>query len=169
MVVFVLAVGIYVAVAAVTDARMHRIPNWITVPAALLGLVFHSVSPTGFGPAASLIGLAVGFAILFVPWLFGGSGMGDVKLLAALGAWLGWKALLVAFAIAIVFAAVATLAILAIGVVAGNRPGKSAPDLRQLTSGRHRSQPAARVLPFAIPVALSTWSVLAWMVVQGGL
>ena len=31
----------------------------------------------------------MGFGLLFVPWLLGGGGMGDVKLLAALGAWLG--------------------------------------------------------------------------------
>ena len=36
MLVFVAAVGIYTALAAVTDARMHRIPNSLTVPAAVL-------------------------------------------------------------------------------------------------------------------------------------
>lgn len=170
MVIFVVAVGLYVALAAATDLRMHRIPNYLTVPAAALGLVYHTVAPTGWGPLASLGGLAVGFSLLFVPWLLGGSGMGDVKLLAALGAWLGWKCLLAAFAVSTILAAVAALVILAYNSLAGQKPNrkKRGPSLRQLTTGpSHRRR--TRILPFAVPVAMSTWTVLAWLVARGGL
>ncbi len=170
MAVFVTAVGLYVALAAVTDMRMHRIPNYLTVPAAVLGLAYHTLAPTGAGALASLAGFAVGALLLLAPWLLGGGGMGDVKLLAALGAWLGWKTLLVAFAAAIVLAAIATLAILIYNSLAGGtRRGPAGPNLRDLTSGRPATRRPKRILPFAVPVALSTWTVLAWMVARGGL
>jgi prepilin peptidase CpaA len=169
MVIFVVAVGLYVALAAATDIRMHRIPNYLTVPAAVLGLAYHTLSPTGWGLLASLAGLAVGFSLLFIPWLLGGSGMGDVKLLAALGAWLGWKCLLAAFAVSTVFAAVAALAILTFNSLIGSKTkkGKHKVDLRGWTT-RPASRRRTRVLPFAVPMAMSTWSILVWLVARGG-
>ena len=169
MVIFVVAVGLYVALAAATDIRMHRIPNYLTVPAAVLGLAYHTLAPTGWGLLASLAGLAVGFSLLFIPWLLGGSGMGDVKLLAALGAWLGWKCLLAAFAVSTIFAAVAALAILTHNSLAGDKPnqGKRGLSIRQWTS-RSSNRRRRRILPFAVPVAMSTWSILIWLVVRGG-
>jgi prepilin peptidase CpaA len=168
--VFVAAVGLYVALAAATDIRMHRIPNYLTVPAAVAGLLYHTLAPTGGGPLVALGGLAVGFSLLFVPWLLGGSGMGDVKLLAALGAWLGWKALLAAFAAAILLAAVGTLVILTYNSLArgSSNRGQQAMDLRRLITAQPARRRPARVLPFAVPVALSTWTVLAWLVTHGG-
>ena len=169
IVIFVAAVGLYVALVAATDIRMHRIPNYLTVPAAVLGLAYHTLAPTGWGLLASLAGLAVGFSLLFIPWLLGGSGMGDVKLLAALGAWLGWKCLLAAFAVSTIFAAVAALAILTHNSLAGGKPnqGKRGPTIRQLTAGPS-SRRQRRILPFAVPVAMSTWSILIWLVARGG-
>lgn len=166
MAFFVAAVGLYVALAAATDIRMHRIPNYLTIPAALLGLAYHALAPGGWGVAASLGGLAVGFSLLFVPWLLGGSGMGDVKLLAALGAWLGWKFLLAAFAVSTVFAAVAALAVLAYGAV---RPVAAQRGTRRPSLFRTKHRRHTRIIPFAVPVAMSTWSVLVYMVARGAL
>lgn len=170
MTIFVVAVGLYVALAAATDLRMRRIPNYLTLPAAVLGLAYHTLAPMGWGPLASLAGLAVGFSLLLAPWLLGGGGMGDVKLLAALGAWLGWKFLLAAFAVSIVLAAVAALVVLVYNSLAGSksRQGGRRLTLRQLTSGPIHRRPR-RIIPFAVPVAMSTWSLLAWLIVRGGL
>ena len=165
MAIFVVAVGLYVALAAATDIRMHRIPNYLTVPAALLGLAYHTLAPGGWGVLASLGGLAVGFSLLFLPWLLGGSGMGDVKLLAALGAWLGWKFLLTAFAVSMVLAAVAALAILAYNSLSP-RAAHRGPRKPSLWQRKGRGQ--TRIIPFAVPVAMSTWSVLIWIVSRGG-
>jgi len=85
----------------------------VTVPAAVLGLAYHTFVPHGMGPLMSLAGFAVGFGLLLLPWLLGGGGMGDVKLLAALGAWLGPMMMLVAFALSAVFAAFMCLGIIA--------------------------------------------------------
>ena len=58
---------------------------------------YHTFAPQGIGPLWALAGFAVGFSLLIVPWLLGGGGMGDVKMLAALGTWLGPLLVLVAF------------------------------------------------------------------------
>ena len=84
-----LAVG---AAACVTDARSARIPNRLTCGAIALGLLFHGVAPTGAGVGAACLGLAAGL-LVFVPFFaLGALGGGDVKLMAALGTWVGWRA-----------------------------------------------------------------------------
>jgi len=89
------AVGL---VACITDYRSRRIPNWLTFGAATAATVFGGVVNGLPGVGLALGGLVVG-CLLFLPWfLLGGMGAGDVKLLAALGAWLGpplalWTAL----------------------------------------------------------------------------
>jgi prepilin peptidase CpaA len=82
----VVAIGI---VACVTDLRTRRIPNVLTFGAALLGLLVQALS-TGMDGALSAAGGWLVGTLLFLPFFaLGGMGGGDVKLLAALGAWLG--------------------------------------------------------------------------------
>ena len=71
------------------DLSMRRIPNLLTFSAAAAALVFHGVAAGWTGVAHAGAGLIVGL-LMFLPvfWL-GGLGGGDVKLLAALGAWIG--------------------------------------------------------------------------------
>src|SRR5688572_308869 len=80
--------------AAVADVRTGRVPNVLTYGAALAGIVLNAaLRPAGLGLGPSLAGLAVGFVPLFVAYLAGGIGGGDVKLMAAAGAFLGpWYA-----------------------------------------------------------------------------
>lgn len=70
---------------AVFDVRSRRVPNLLTLPAILLGILFHLL--TGgwrqMGLAA-LAGLICGI-IFLVFWLAGGMGAGDVKLMTAVG------------------------------------------------------------------------------------
>jgi prepilin peptidase CpaA len=76
-------------IACVTDFRSRRIPNVLTFGSSAAAVVFYSITNGWAGLGTSLAGLALGCA-LFLPWfLLGGMGAGDVKLLAALGAWAG--------------------------------------------------------------------------------
>lgn len=162
---FAALVGLFTAVAAFTDWRVHRIPNYVTVPAALLGLAYHGLMPTSdLGLLWSLVGFAIGFGLLLLPWLLGGGGMGDVKLLAALGAWLGPKLLLFSFAGSVFFAAVMALAMLiysalTAGVMKTKKDFLVPPSDKKDTKKR---KPKKRAVPFAVPVAVSTWLLLAW-------
>jgi leader peptidase (prepilin peptidase) / N-methyltransferase len=86
----------------VIDIKHQLLPDHITLPLLWLGLV---LSVTGFGTGVSaadaIIGAAAGYLLLWsVYWIFRlftgreGMGYGDFKLLAALGAWLGWQQLI---------------------------------------------------------------------------
>jgi prepilin peptidase CpaA len=75
--------------ACVSDLRTRRVPNVLTFPAVLAALVFHlfvhGLPGLGWSAAGAFLGLLV-----FLPiFALGGLGAGDVKLAAALGAWVG--------------------------------------------------------------------------------
>ena len=71
------------------DVRTQRIPNYLTLSAALGGLVFQGIFQGWGGLLNGGAGLLLGFGLLILPYALGGMGAGDVKALAALGAWLG--------------------------------------------------------------------------------
>ena len=81
-----LAVG---CAACVTDIQSRRIPNWLTFGAAGAAIVFHTATGGGGGFLSAMTGWFIGALIMFLPFALRGLGGGDVKLLAALGAWLG--------------------------------------------------------------------------------
>ena len=76
-------------VACATDLRSRRIPNWLTFGAAVAGGVSQWATHGVAGLGAASLGWLTGCALFFVPFALGGMGAGDVKLVAALGAWLG--------------------------------------------------------------------------------
>lgn len=86
---------------AYIDWRTFRLPNIITLPMIFMGIAFNVISETRFtNPSSALLGACLGFGSLWIlnsayRLLKGrnGIGMGDAKLLAALGAWLGWSTL----------------------------------------------------------------------------
>ncbi|MDR3750930.1 MAG: A24 family peptidase [Terracidiphilus sp.] len=80
---------IVLAVASFTDLRSRRIPNWLVFPFLLAGIVVSGWLHGWQGIGQSFAGLGLGLLIYgFIFWL-GGMGAGDVKLCAAIGAWIG--------------------------------------------------------------------------------
>jgi prepilin peptidase CpaA len=83
---------IVVLAAAIYDVRYRRIPNWISVGGALLGVALNSFLYNGApGLTFALQGLAVGFGFYFLLYLIHAMGAGDVKLMGAAGALVGWR------------------------------------------------------------------------------
>ncbi len=82
---------------AVGDLRTRRIPNYLTLGTAAAGLAVRLLTDGLAGLGDGFLGLLVGFALLFGFYLAGGMGAGDVKALAALGAWLGLRLTLFLF------------------------------------------------------------------------
>ena len=77
------------SVAALTDVWRFKVYNGLTMPLALAGILYHVAVAGWSGLALSVAGAAFGLAVFFVPYILGGVGAGDVKFVAALGAWLG--------------------------------------------------------------------------------
>jgi prepilin peptidase CpaA len=157
-----IAVGIAV-VACATDVRSRRIPNFLTFGAAAAGLIYAAWDGGTSGLSTAMLGWLAGL-LLFLPiFLLGGMGAGDVKLLAALGAWLGpfsvfWIAIYASLAGGVLGIGVALLrgylrtaltnivALVRYWLVAGFRP---APGLTLDSS-------AAPRLAYAIPILIGT-------------
>ncbi|QWE16830.1 A24 family peptidase [Polynucleobacter sp. AP-Nino-20-G2] len=86
---------------AYIDWRSFRLPNAITLPLIILGLGLNLTSNLRFtDPPSALIGACLGYGVIWalnaLYYLLkhrNGIGMGDAKLLSALGAWLGWATL----------------------------------------------------------------------------
>src|SRR5664280_1551296 len=78
--------------AAVFDVLYRRIPNWLTVSGVALGIAMNTLigSPEA-GLEFSLVGLAVAFGIYAALYALRAMGAGDVKLMAAVGALVGWE------------------------------------------------------------------------------
>lgn len=84
-----LALGVMLFAATGWDLRCHRIPNGFTLGGALMGLLLQGWSFGVAGLFSGMGGLAVGIAILLPFYALKGMGAGDVKLMGAVGAFLG--------------------------------------------------------------------------------
>jgi len=87
------------AVATLTDLRSRRIPNWLVLPFLAAGIAVNAGVHGWHGVGLSLAGFGLGAAIYGLLFCLGGMGMGDVKLCAAIGAWIGPSQLIVALVI----------------------------------------------------------------------
>ena len=152
--VFVSAVAALTLVASACDLRTQKLPNWLTVPGLLAAFAFHGVISGGPGLLAAVGGCATGFGIMLILWLTGGGGAGDVKFMAMLGGWLGATTTLYVFLLSIFFVLVYMTSIRVAGLVKheARTLGKNA--------GR-RLKATGHLVPYALPVTLGTWIVLA--------
>ena len=101
------------------DLEHQLLPNVITLPGIVVGLIASTVLPPGIVDA--LIGVAIGGGVL---WLIGeayfrysgqeGMGGGDVKMLAMIGAFLGWKLVLVTLVLSSITGSIIGLAVIAV-------------------------------------------------------
>lgn len=102
---------------AFIDWDTTLLPDDITLPLIWAGLVAAAVGFSGIGLADALWGAVAGYLSLWsIYWAFKlltgkeGMGYGDFKLFAALGAWLGWQALIPVILLASVIGAVVGIA-----------------------------------------------------------
>ncbi len=84
-----------VTVCAITDILYGKIYNKVTYPVILLGVLL-AVFAGFVALKSSLVGLLVGFLLYFLVFMMGGFGGGDVKLMTAVGALMGYPFVLYA-------------------------------------------------------------------------
>lgn len=152
-----------VSVATWTDLRSRRIPNWLVLPFLVAGVGVSAWQNGWHGVAQSLEGLAVGALLFGVLFAMGGMGMGDVKLAAAIGAWIGPSQLLLALVLTGLAGGVMALAWALAGGFLGEmlkgsgdlllgwkkRGSLAHPDLQL-------ANPRARKMPYAPAIAIGT-------------
>ncbi len=163
-VVLLLCVGLFTLAAAISDRRFHKIPNKMTAPMCVAGIVYHVAFYGLDGLWVSLLGFAAGFGILFVLWMIGSAGGADVKLMAALGTWLGWLAILKVLFCSLIFVTTGTIGIVLIGLLSQGLRHTKNQYLTKKETGKAETtaqRQKRRIMPFAIPVALATWCILA--------
>lgn len=161
------ALVVLVTVAAFTDLRVGRIPNWLTYPAWVFGVAFAAAAGGWPELSRSLMGFAVGFAPFFVLYLLGGMGGGDVKLTAAVGAIMGYPFILNAMITSILVGGlVALLIVIWEGKLWSAVKFLGATVGRVFVPGLAREPLAARQnVPFGVAICLGTFLTLitAWL------
>ena len=82
---------------AIYDFKSRRIPNWLTFGTFFIILVFNILSLDLNNIFKCILGFTFGLLLLLLPYILGGMGAGDVKLLAAIGSIVGYKNIILIF------------------------------------------------------------------------
>lgn len=153
---------VFVAIAIYTDLKSRRIPNEITVTSLVIALIVQTVIGGTAGLLTALGGFAVGFGILFLLWLTGGGGGGDVKLMGAAGAWVGPLPILMIFIGSALFAIGCTMALMV-------RQQFSSPAQAMAASSSDDSAATGQKnvlkqsVPYAVPMGMATICVVGFL------
>ena len=167
------------AVASYIDYSAHKVPNRLNAVIAGAGLVAQGMyfgfwdSAAHMGIGYGLLGMAVGLGVLIVPWLMGGMGGGDVKLMAAIGVWFGPWLALISFCAGALIGGVVGIAI----ILAGKRLPAAWANLGVIMVKMRRVETAFSdfgsvasfgsntvLLPYGVPLSIGSLIVLAGQV-----
>lgn len=105
------------------DHKHHRIPNWLTGTTLLAGIFSQALLLGWAGTTTALLGMLAGFAIFLVPYLTKSMAAGDVKLMAAVGAFLGPQQVAIAAAGSLVAGAGVALLLVSLHYYRGSATG----------------------------------------------
>ena len=152
-----------VVIASITDLRSRRIPNWLVLPFMISGLAVSTCLHGWAGAGRSLCGATLGLGFCGVLAFLRAMGMGDVKLCAAIGIWIGPAQLITA----LIFTGLAG-GLIALGwAIYGGFWRETIHNSRTLLAHFRRSgakphpelslnSPAARKMPYAPAIAIGT-------------
>lgn len=154
--------GAGLLLASILDVHGRRAPNWLTVALLFSGVLARGLSAGLLAALVGLAGAAAALVLLFVPFKRRWLGAGDVKLLIAVGGWLG--PLAVAYAAltsAMLGGIIAALWLLRAGAALRREVGENLKSAALLQSMPDvESRPAAVNPPMAPAIALGTAAVV---------
>jgi prepilin peptidase CpaA len=163
------AIAATAGLACWSDYRRHRIPNWLVASSTAVGLVAHATLHGSAGISTALSGIGLAFLCMLPLWYMRMMGAGDVKLMAAIGAWVGPNLVLNSMILAALLGGVIALAMmLARGNWSAVRANFGVMAVK-FSSARSALSDIGSVgslsksngaMPYAIPLSLGTLSVL---------
>lgn len=169
------AVALATLAASATDLWKFKVYNALTIPTLLAGLGVSTWLGGWGGLASSLMGVGLGFGLLVVFYALGGVGAGDVKLLAAIGAWLGPYLTYQVFIASALFGGLYALALvlarsgiagLAVELIMARRamldPGSWKRPAATIEVEVRRPDRQRRLVPFAAMTCLGFFATMAW-------
>jgi prepilin peptidase CpaA len=172
------AVSIFAIIAAYIDGKELRVPNKLTIPMIVAGWawssIFYGMSGEGWyvGLMWSLAGTGVGLATLLPAYAIGGMGAGDVKMMAAIGAWVHCSITFYAFCVSTVVGAILAIIMIISAGEARKHFNQFFFILNEITTIRNpetlaeiatERKSSMRLLPYGIPLAIGTVLYFAWM------
>lgn len=169
----VYTVTVTLIVAAWIDGKQLRVPNWITFPMVGTGFVYNLAASGVEGLGIAFAGMCVGLLTLLPLYAVGGMGAGDVKLMAGLGAWLGWQVTLWAFVYTVVVGAVMAI-VMVLSKKAWSKhynqflmifsEWMTIKDPKKLSEIAAERKPTMYLLPYGIPICIGS---IAYFVREG--
>jgi len=177
--VFYLSLLGLLAVASYSDQRFQLIPKKLTLTLLGLGVLFNLVRGAwlgGEGVSAwslaggsvwlglldgllfALAGFALGLALFFVMWVLGACGGGDVKLFAAVAAWLGPQ-----LSVMVLMATIVIVTVIVVARVLWTTVTRGRLSTAQLAGKTKYGKPRLRLVWYSLPVALAVALVVAWV------
>ena len=163
---------VFLACSVAFDVRVRRIPNVVSGPGAVAGIVLNALHAGALGVVGSVTGAALMIVLLVLPFAAGGIGGGDVKMMGAVGAFVGPRLAVMGLLIGVILGG-------AIMIVHLARLGRlrdklaSLAEMVTVAAGTRSVRPlmvrsdgeAVIALPYSIPLALGT---MAAVVASGG-
>ncbi len=170
-------VTLFLILAAVIDGFELKVPNWLTFPMIITGWAYSLSAASWAGESMwaglgwSMVGTAVGLALLLPLYAIGGMGAGDVKLMAGVGAWVHATHTFYAFCATAIVGAV-----LAVGMVVVQRAWRkhanqfmtilneimTIRDPNQLSEIAANRKSSMLLLPYGIPIAIGSIAYFSW-------
>lgn len=160
-------------VSVIEDLRHQKIPNLVTFPTMAIAISYNFFAYGFDGLLYSTGGLAFGMVFFIIPYIMGGMGAGDVKLMGAAGAIFGPKGILIASILVFLIGGIYGLILMLL------TPGYTTSFLKRQWSTLKifvlrkqvvlippSSEENRPVLKFAVPIALGTFGLM-YMKING--
>lgn len=151
-----------VLIAAASDARALKIPNILVLLAGLSGLAFNFWYGGPPSLAMAVLGSLTGFALLIPLYAIGGMTAGDVKWLAALGAWYGPRGILSIFILSGLILGAIAMGLLLFNKIRNPNTVPDTPLKSNVDDLFESPERRLKLIPYAIPVALGVCIAEIW-------